>query len=216
VVAIFNHRSFLFFEIRFFVFFCALLYNPAVPDFALGFLFLSSSIGVDVMRLVAMFVALTWSVVGSVSMGQEVQADQSRVKGGNVVAAKMRALEEWNSDTKLYIDKTYKVNKKDYPATKGEPKHTFINGIDMMGQIRFEVVKLIDETTTLLKFKDGQCLLVEYENKKLNPKEIVRLVPAVQVIESIEHEGKPLPALRLTTLKAYKKYVDDYNKEKRR
>lgn len=168
------------------------------------------------MYRIAFVVASTWLVMGAVSMGQETWADQSRVKGGNVVAAKMRALKEWNSDTKLYIDKTYKVNKKDYPTSRGEPKHTFVDGIDMMGQIRFEVVEFIDETTTLLKFKDGKCLLVEYENKKLKPKEIVRLVPAVQVIESVKYEGDPLPTLRLSTLKAYKKYVDDYNKNKGR
>ncbi|XZE20843.1 hypothetical protein SH449x_000733 [Pirellulaceae bacterium SH449] len=166
------------------------------------------------MHRIAFVVASTWLVMGSVSLGQGVRGNESRVQGGGAERAKMLKMEQWNNDTKLYIDGGYRPKKNYIPDGSADPSYLVVNGIASFDHHRFTVKEIIDDKTTLLQLEKKSFLLVDYPNKKLKVDEIVRLVPAVQVVESQEHEGKALVTMKLSTMRKLLEYQKSVNKKK--
>jgi hypothetical protein len=167
------------------------------------------------MRLAVVFTVLTWLVLSSVSIAQNNYAEQSRVMGGGAARHK---LETWKSDTKLSKSNLTKSQLNQIPEGTAHPAYLVVNGIAQFGNHRFEVIELIDDKNTLLLLEKERFILTDYENKKLSVGEMVRLLPAVQVVESQKHRDFLLPTLKLSTMReyaAYRKKVEQDEKKKR-
>jgi hypothetical protein len=166
------------------------------------------------MRQIAFVMAFTWLVTGSFAVAQNNWASDSRVGGGGAERTKMLQMEQWNDDTKLYIDGGYKPKKNHIPTGQANPSYLIVNGIASFDHHRFTVKEIVDDKTTLLKLKDAEFLLVDYSNRKLKVDEIVRLVPAVQVVQPQEYDGKPLVTLKLSTARKLADYIKSQQKKK--
>ena len=167
------------------------------------------------MRLAVVFTVLTWLVLSSVSMVQTGYSQESRVMGGGAARYK---LETWKSDTKLYKNSLTKAQLNQIPEGNAHPSYLVVDGIAQFGHHRFEVIELIDDKNTLLLLEKERFILTDYENRKLSVGEMVRLIPAVQVVESQKHRDLLLPTLKLSTMReyaAYRKKVEKDEKKKR-
>jgi hypothetical protein len=167
------------------------------------------------MRLAVVFSVLTWLVLSSVSIAQGVYSGESRVGGGGVERYK---IETWKSDTKLSKSNLTKAQLNQIPEGKAHPAYLVVDGVAQFGHHRFEVIELIDDKNTLLLLEKERFILTDYENKKLSVGEMVRLLPAVQVVESQKHRDLLLPTLKLSTMREladYQKKVKQSEKKKR-
>lgn len=167
------------------------------------------------MRFAVVFCVFTWMVSASVCVGQTNYAEGSRVTGGGFNKYRY---ETWISDTKLSKSNLTKAQLNQIPEGKAHPAYLVVNGIAEFGHHRFEVIELIDNKNTLLLLDKERFILTDYENKKLSIGEMVRLLPAVQVVESQKHKDLLLPTLKLSTMREladYQKKVKQSEKKKR-
>jgi hypothetical protein len=166
------------------------------------------------MRLAVVFTVLTWLVLPSVSIAQNNYAEQSRVKGGGADRARAEA---WMSDKKLYKGSLTKSQLNQVPGPGSILSLPTINGYVETVTHRFEVIELVDDETTLLLLDKERFLLLGYKNRKLEVGEKVRLVPAVQLLESQDLRGSMVPVIQLATAKDladYRKKMQSKQKKK--
>lgn len=158
------------------------------------------------MRLAALFCALPWLVLSSISVAQTNYANESHVSGRGAERARTEA---WISDKKLYKGSLTKTQLNQVPGPGSFLSLPAVNGFVETITHRFEVIQLVDDETTLLMLDKKRYLLTDYKNRKLEVGEKVRLVPAVQVLESEKFQDDLLPALKLATAKE----LADYRKK---